>query len=218
MSTYYVILTDLGQASLTQAMGLGQTLDLTHIALGDGNGVVPTPTEADAALVNEVHRRGITSLTVDPVNPNWLIIEAVLPTDIGGWTIREVGIYDTDGVLFAIGNFPATYKPILAEGSAREMAVRIYVQVSNTAAVTLVVDPSVVFATRTYVDNSFVVHAASRNHPDATSSAKGFMRIATPAEATAGTDGSKAIVPATLAAALAAAAKTGRARRYFMGS
>lgn len=199
----YSILTSAGQARIIQAMSLGQTLDLTHIAVGDGGGVETTPTESATALVNEVHRRGITSLTTDQVNQNWLVIETVLPTNVGGWTMREVGVFDSDGVLFAIGSIGPIYKAMLAEGSGSEYRFKIYVQVSNAAAVTLVVDPSVTFATRPHVDAVLSSHAGSRNHPDATMLAKGFTRYATIAETQAAggtgpTVADRAIVPQAL--------------------
>ena len=89
---YYTLLTALGAAEWSNAQALGKTIALTHLALGDGNGAATTPTEAMTALVREVHRVTISSLSTDPQNPNWLVIEAVIPADIGGFTVREIGL------------------------------------------------------------------------------------------------------------------------------
>lgn len=164
--SFYTILTELGQAKLTQAVGLGVAVDLTQMALGDGGGEVVAPAESTTALVGEVYRAGINSLMIDPENPNWLIAEMVVPTDQGGWAVREVGVFDAAGSLFAVGNFPETYKPQLAEGSGRELTVRIYIEVSNAAAVTLKVDPTVTFATRTFVQQTMDQHVGA-NDPHA---------------------------------------------------
>lgn len=151
MSTYYTLLTAAGQARLTNALATGTTVQLTQIAVGDGNGNPVTPTESRTALVREVYRGGITRLQVDVSNPNWLIAELAIPMATGGWTIREIGLYDVNGTLIAYGNFPDSYKPILSEGSGKEVLVRMYVETSATAAVQLLIDPTVVLASRSWV-------------------------------------------------------------------
>lgn len=151
MSTYYTLLTAAGQAKLTNALALGTTVQITHIAVGDGNGNPVTPTEARTALVREVYRGAVNSLAVDASNPNWLIAEMAIPMASGGWTIREIGLFDVDGTLIAYGNFPDSYKPILSEGSGREVLVRMYLETSATSAVQLLIDPTVVLATRSWV-------------------------------------------------------------------
>jgi phage-related tail fiber protein len=198
--SYYTLLTSAGQDLLTQAMGMGQQIELISMAVGDGNGAFVAPSESQTALVNEVYRAGVASLTVDDENSNWLVAELVIPTDQGGFTIREIGLFDVDGNLFAVGNFPETYKPALAEGSGREITVRMTIQVSDTATVTLTIDQSVVFATRTYVHQKIQEHEQSRNHPDATTTAKGFVELATVAEATAGSSSTHSVTPAGLKA------------------
>lgn len=202
MSQFFTLLTATGQDLLTQAMGFGQQIELTTMAVGDGNGTATSPTEAQTTLKREVYRAGVSSLIVDPQNPHWLVAELVIPTDIGGWTIREIGLFDVNGNLFAVGNFPETYKPTLTDGSGREITVRMTIQVSDTASVTLTVDQSVVFATRTYVDSKMQAHEQSRNHPDATTTAKGFVEMATSAEVVAGTSTAHAVTPAGTKAAL----------------
>lgn len=201
---FYTVLTTKGQAKLAEAIGFGRTVDLTHIALGDGNGNTVVPTEGMTSLTREIYRASINSLTIDPQNPNWLVAELVIPTDVGGWTVREVGVFDVDGNLFAVGNFPETYKPQLAEGSGRELTVRIYIEVSSTNAVTLVVDPSITFATREYVESLVSQHESQGNHSSATTSSKGMVELATDEEAKSGIDTERAVTPAGLKTHVAA--------------
>lgn len=152
--TYYTLLTAVGAAALTNAIAAGTTVALTHLALGDGAGDPVTPTEAATALVHEVHRVPITSVTADPENPSWLVIEAVVPSTVGGWTVRELGLIAAAGTLIAIGNFPPTYKPVLAEGAGRDLLIRMIVETTNAAQVTLTLDPSVVVATNQAIVNA----------------------------------------------------------------
>lgn len=179
MPQFYTVLTDIGQSKLANAVALGQTIEITQLAVGDGGGSLPTPETIRTALVNEVRRAAINLSEVDDQNPSWVVVEQVLPPDVGGWTIREVGIFDVDGDLIGYGNYPETYKPVLAEGSSRTQTIRFVMEVSDTAAVTLKVDPSVVLATRGYADGLITDHEASRNHPAGTTSAKGMLRLAT---------------------------------------
>ncbi|MCE7627858.1 phage tail protein [Vibrio fluvialis] len=158
MSKFFTLLTAVGEAKLANAIALGQTVKFEKMALGDGNGELPVPDQNQTALVNEVRRELLNSVETDPDNPNWIVCEQVIPENVGGWTIREVGIYDVDGDLIAVGNFPETYKPILEEGSGRTQTVRLVLQVSATANVELKIDPSIVLATREYVDNKDKSH------------------------------------------------------------
>jgi phage-related tail fiber protein len=161
MSTYFCILTNVGTAKLANATALGQTLSLSKMALGDGGGSLPTPDQFQTSLVNEVRRELLNSVAIDADNPNWIVCEQVIPANEGGWTIRETGLYDEDGDLVAVGNFPETYKPVLEEGSGRTQTIRMVIQVSNAATVTLKIDPSVVLATREYVDEKDAAHIAA---------------------------------------------------------
>ncbi|KDM92902.1 phage tail protein [Photobacterium galatheae] len=153
MSTFFTILTKVGEAKLANATALGQTVKFAKLAIGDGNGQLPTPNQNQTVLVRELRREPLNLIDVDDQNPNWIICEQVIPENVGGWTIREVGIYDVDGDLIAVGNFPETYKPVLSEGSGRTQTIRVVLQVSSTASVELKIDPSVVLATRKYVDD-----------------------------------------------------------------
>lgn len=166
MSKFFTVLTKVGEAKLANATALGQTVQFEKLAIGDGNGALPVPDQNQTQLVNEVRRMPLNSVEIDENNPNWIICEQVIPEDVGGWTIREVGIYDVDGDLIAVGNFPETYKPILEEGSGRTQMVRVVLQVSATATVELKIDPSVVLATRQYVDIQDQKHEAKADpHP-----------------------------------------------------
>jgi len=146
------ILTDIGRAKMIAAVALGQSLEWSHMAVGDGGGAPITPDPNMTALVGEQYRASINTLTQDSANPNYLVAEMVIPTSVGGWTIHEVGVFDNLGALVCIASFPATYKPVVAEGSARELVVRIVVEMARTDVVELVIDPTMVLATHSYVE------------------------------------------------------------------
>lgn len=153
---YYAVLTNVGAAKLANATALGSQVEITQMAVGDGNGVLPTPNPAQTALVHELRRKPLNSLSIDPNNANQIIAEQVIPEDEGGWWIREIGLFDKDGDMIAVANCAETYKPQLQEGSGRVQVVRMILIVSSTAAVTLKIDPSVVLATRQYVDDQII--------------------------------------------------------------
>ncbi|MFJ3051819.1 phage tail protein [Pseudomonas nitroreducens] len=154
--TYYALLTTIGAGKLANATAQGTTLKITQLAVGDGGGTVPTPDAGRTALVNEVRRAPLNSLDVDPSNSSRIIAEQIIPADVGGWWLRELGLYDETGALVAYANCAPSYKPQLAEGSGRTQTVRMVLLVSNTSSVQLTVDPSVVLATRDYVDGAIV--------------------------------------------------------------
>ncbi|MGJ0624420.1 phage tail-collar fiber domain-containing protein [Xenorhabdus bovienii] len=176
MSTkYFALLTQLGADKLANAAALGTKIEITHMAVGDGGGSLPTPDTKQTKLINEKRRAAINTLSIDPKNTNQIISEQVIPESEGGWWIREIGLFDKDGILIAVGNCAESYKPQLQEGSGRTQTIRMILIVSSTESVTLKVDPSVVLATREYVDGSIQKHENSRNHPDATLKEKGFV-------------------------------------------
>lgn len=174
---YYAVLTNVGAAKLANATALGAQVEITQMAVGDGNGALPTPNPAQTALVHELRRSPLNTLSIDPNNANQIIAEQVIPEDVGGWWIREIGLFDKDGDMIAVANCAETYKPQLQEGSGRVQIVRMILIVSSTAAITLKIDPSVVLATREYVDDAIEAHAKSRNHPDATTKEKGLVQL-----------------------------------------
>ena len=153
---YFALLTNIGAAKLANATALGAQVEITQMAVGDGNGVLPTPNPSQTALVHELRRKPLNSLSVDPANDSQIIAEQVIPENEGGWWIREIGLFDKDGDMIAVANCAETYKPQLQEGSGRVQVVRVILIVSSTAAVTLKIDPSVVLATRQYVDDQII--------------------------------------------------------------
>lgn len=174
---YLALLTNIGAAKLAKATALGTKVEITQLAVGDGNGVLPTPNPAQTALVHELRRAPLNMLTVDPANASQIIAEQVIPEDVGGWWIREIGLFDKDGDMVAIANCAETYKPQLQEGSGRVQVIRVILIVSSTEAVTLKIDPAVVLATRQYVDSQLRAHEQSRNHPDASTTQKGIVQL-----------------------------------------
>lgn len=153
---YFALLTNIGAAKLANATALGSRLNITKMAVGDGGGTLPTPNPAQTALIHETRRAALNALSLDPKNPSQIIAEQVIPENEGGWWIREIGLFDDDDNLIAIANCPETYKPQLQEGSGRIQTVRMILIVSSTEAVTLKIDPAVVLATRSYVDNAVI--------------------------------------------------------------
>lgn len=156
---FFTILTSVGQAKIANAVALGQQIQLTEMALGDGNGNPVSPVQSQTGLVREVYRAQLNQLSTDQSNPNYIIAELVVPSEVGGWTVREVGLYDVDGNLIAVGNFPDTYKPQLSEGASRDMVVRVIIEVSNAASVQLKIDPSIVLASRQWVVSQFLLRS-----------------------------------------------------------
>ncbi|MDU1198723.1 phage tail protein, partial [Kluyvera ascorbata] len=153
---FFALLTNQGAAKLSNMAALGEKLEITSLAVGDGGGVSPTPNQAQTELVNERRRAQLNSLSVDEKNTSQIIAEQIIPESVGGWWIREIGLFDADGVLIAVANCPETYKATTEEGSGRTQVIRMMLTVSSTDAVTLKVDPSVVLATRQYVDSAVI--------------------------------------------------------------
>ncbi len=154
---YFALLTNQGVAKLANAAALGTKVDLKEMAVGDGGGTLPTPDPAQTKLIGEKRRAQLNSLSIDAANSSQIIAEQIIPESEGGFWIREIGVYDADGVLIAVANCAETYKPMLAEGSGRTQTVRMIIIVNSTSAVTLKIDPSVVLATRMYVDDGVIV-------------------------------------------------------------
>lgn len=153
---YFALLTSQGAAKLANAAALGTKIQITEMAVGDGGGTLPTPDAAQTKLIGEKRRASLNALTVDAANSSQIIAEQIIPESEGGFWIREIGLFDADGVLIAVANCAETYKPQLAEGSGRTQTVRMILIVNSTSAVTLKIDPAVVLATRQYVDNAVI--------------------------------------------------------------
>ncbi|AHY05782.1 phage tail protein [Serratia plymuthica] len=174
---YRALLTDQGKALLANAAATGQKLEITQMAVGDGGGTATIPSESQTKLVGEKRRAALNSLQVDTNSNNQVTAEQVIPEDAGGWWIRELGLYDKNGVLVAIANTPDTYKPLLAEGAGRTQVVRMVLLVKGDASAMIVADKTAVLVSRDTLDAAIAEHARSRNHPDATLLAKGFIQL-----------------------------------------
>lgn len=157
---FFALLTVIGANKLAKATALGTTLKITQMAVGDGGGMLPTPDTQQTKLVGEKRRAGLNTLFVDPKNDSQIIAEQVIPENEGGYWIREIGLFDDEGSLIAVGNCPETYKPQLQEGSGRTQTIRMILTVSHTESVELKVDPSVILATRESVNDA--IESASK--------------------------------------------------------
>lgn len=151
-SQFFAILTDIGRAKQANATALGTTWTFAQMAVGDANGTEPIPNSSQTKLINERRRAPLNQVKVDPANANVIIAEQIIPESVGGWWVRELGLYDAAGDMVAVANCAPTFKPLLAQGSGRTQVIRINLIVSNTANIELKIDPSVVLATREYVD------------------------------------------------------------------
>ncbi|WP_343552650.1 phage tail protein [Pantoea sp.] len=180
---YFALLTNQGAAKLANAAALGTKVDLKEMAVGDGGGTLPTPDPAQTKLIGEKRRAQLNSLSIDAANSSQIIAEQIIPESEGGFWIREIGLYDADGVLIAVANCAETYKPQLAEGSGRTQTVRMILIVNSTSAVTLKIDPSVVLATRKYVDDAVIevkayTDSVMKKHIDAANPHEQYLQTA----------------------------------------
>lgn len=154
------ILTNAGLAAVANATITQKQVNFAKLGVGDSNGAYYTPTQEATALRNQVWIGNASSVTTDPNNPNWIVVKAVIPGTVGGFEIRELGIFDENNVLLAIGKLPQTYKPIFSEGSTKELTIKAIFEVTNTSAVTLKIDPSVIYASEKYVDDKVSIVAS----------------------------------------------------------
>ncbi|HCC8019087.1 TPA: phage tail protein [Klebsiella pneumoniae] len=181
------LITVAGREKIASAIVSGNKVVFSQMSVGDGGGNATTPSDEQVSLVNECFRTQLNSLKLSDTE-NIIIAEMIIPPEVGGFTIREAALFDDAGICMAVANVPETYKPALTEGSGRFTILRIWLAVSSTDAVELVVDPGIVLATvedvidagneiKDYADEQLGEHAASRNHPDATLNEKGFTRL-----------------------------------------
>ncbi|WP_080965780.1 phage tail protein [Clostridium novyi] len=145
---FYTILTAIGKAKMANTTALGTKVNLTKFQVGDGNGTYYNPTEDQTGLKHKTWEGPISSITVDENNPNWIVIEVIIPSNVGGFMIREAGVFDDEGNMIAIGKYPETYKPVASNGSTKDLIIKMILEVSNTSSVTLKVDPTVILATQ----------------------------------------------------------------------
>ncbi|EFN6744257.1 phage tail protein [Escherichia coli O6] len=175
---FKTVITDTGAKKLARAAAPdGKPVRLTHMAVGDGGGTLPTPDSKQTRLVHEVWRHTVNRVILDATHQNRIIAELVIPPETGGFWIREIGVFDEHGDLIAVGNTAESYKPTVAEGSGRAQTFRTILTVSSTATVALTVDNTMVMATVDYVDDKLKEHEQSRRHPDASLTAKGFVQL-----------------------------------------
>ncbi|EIS4690007.1 phage tail protein [Escherichia coli] len=185
---FKTVITDTGAKKLAQAAAPdGKPVRLTHMAVGDGGGTLPTPDSKQIRLVHEVWRNTVNRVILDATHQNRIIAELVIPPETGGFWIREIGVFDEHGDLIAVGNTAESYKPTVAEGSGRAQTFRTILTVSSTATVALTVDNTMVMATVDYVDDKLKEHEQSRRHPDASLTTKGFTQLSSDTTSTSET-------------------------------
>lgn len=179
MSTKFkTIITTAGAEKLAAATVPGsKKVNITVMAVGDGGGTLPEPNAGQTKLINEVWRHALNKISLDSRNSNYIVAELVIPPEVGGFWMRELGLYDDEGALIAVANMAESYKPELAEGSGRAQTCRMVIIVSSIASVELSIDSTMVMATQDYVDDKLAEHEKSRNHPDATLNEKGFTQL-----------------------------------------
>ncbi|EOV2733861.1 tail fiber protein, partial [Salmonella enterica subsp. enterica serovar Javiana] len=179
MSTKFkTVITTAGAAKLAAAtMPGGKKINLNVMAVGDGGGKLPDPDAGQTQLVNEVWRHTLNKISQDNRYSNYIVAELLIPPEVGGFWMRELGLYDDEGTLIAVANMAESYKPELAEGSGRAQTCRMVIIVSSVESVTLSIDSTMVMATQDYVDDRLAWHEKSRRHPDATLKEKGFTQL-----------------------------------------
>ena len=189
MSTKFrTVITTAGAAKLAAATAPGgRKVNITTMAVGDGGGKLPVPDAGQTKLVNEVWRHTLNKISQDNRHSNYIIAELVIPPEVGGFWMRELGLYDDAGTLIAVANMAESYKPALAEGSGRSQTCRMVIIVSSVASVELTIDTTTVMATQDYVDDKIAEHEQSRRHPDASLTAKGFTQLSSATNSTSET-------------------------------
>ncbi|EET2791005.1 phage tail protein [Escherichia coli] len=185
---FKTVITTAGAAKLAAATAPGgRKVNITTMAVGDGGGKLPVPDAGQTGLIHEVWRHALNKISQDKRNSNYIIAELVIPPEVGGFWMRELGLYDDAGILIAVANMAESYKPALAEGSGRSQTCRMVIIVSSVASVELTIDTTTVMATQDYVDDKIAEHEQSRRHPDASLTAKGFTQLSSATNSTSET-------------------------------
>ncbi|BEN63143.1 hypothetical protein SMKC072_09650 [Serratia marcescens] len=195
MNKYKAIITTAGAAKIAAASAGGTQLKIVRMAVGDGNGTLPTPNPAQTKLVNEKYRAALNGLIIDKALKNHILAEMIIPANVGGFWLREMGLYDEAGTLIAVSNMAESYKPKLEEGSGRTQTLRMILIVSSTEAIQVIAGGDTVLATKDFVADAIAAHEKTRNHPDASTTAKGLVQLSS---ATTSTDETKASTPKAL--------------------
>ncbi|CAI1107397.1 Phage tail fibre repeat [Serratia ficaria] len=214
---FSTVITAIGAARLAEAASGGAPLVIKQMGVGDGGGALPVPEPSQTGLINETYRAALNKLSVSDQSDSIIEAEMIMPPTTGGYWLREVALFSDDGACIVVGNMPPTYKPLLSEGSGRFQIIRVLIEVSSDANVSLIADPSIVLATvesvqaaadgmKDYADRQLGLHEQSRNHPDATLAEKGFTQLS---NATDSDSENMAATPAAIKAAIAAAVREG---------
>lgn len=150
--SFYTILTSIGKAKIANSAGFGTKVNISKYKIGDSGGQYYEPTEQQTDLVHPVYEGKINNIKINEENPNWIYFELVLPANVGGFFIREYGIFDDEGDMIAIAKCPESYKPLLVDGAAKEMSLDLVLAVSNVEAVKLEIDRTLIFVTKNDFD------------------------------------------------------------------
>ena len=149
---FYTIITDIGKAKIANCISQATKVDFVKMKVGDGGGKYYNPIETQTDLINTVWEGDIGHVVVDKENPNWINIEVILPADVGGFMIREYGVFDSENNLLAIAKCAETYKPVAAEGSTKELNMKMILAISNIDSITLKIDPALMYAKKKDLD------------------------------------------------------------------
>lgn len=213
---FIALMTRKGSEKIASSVISGERVVFSQMSVGDGFGTPLATVENQVALINERFRTQLNSLKIVDESKNIISAEMIIPPEIGGFTIREAALFDDEGDCMAVASVPETYKPLLEEGSGRFTVLRIWLAVSSTETLDLIVEPGVVVATvedvitvgneaKDYTDNQLSEHARSRSHPDATLDEKGFTRLSNALDSD---DQTRAATPAAIKAAIASAIRS----------
>lgn len=152
-AVYQMIITNAGREAIASCVARQKHLRIAELAVGDGGGEAVSPKASQTALVREVYRGGIDKVLPLEDKPTYILAEKTIPSDVGGWTAREVGLYSDDGVLVAVGNMPASVKPAVADGTTREMIIRVVLEIGAESVCDIVIDSSILLDTGKYLAN-----------------------------------------------------------------
>ncbi|MHB8036034.1 phage tail protein, partial [Clostridium botulinum] len=149
---FYTLLTEIGKAKIANSAGFGSKINFVKMKVGDGGGSYYNPREDQEDLINTVWEGNITHVAIDEKNPNWINVEMMIPANIGGFMIREYGVFDEDNNMLAIAKCAESYKPLAEDGSTKELIMKMVLTVSNTENITLKIDPTIIFAKKSEIE------------------------------------------------------------------
>ncbi|OSB09040.1 phage tail protein, partial [Clostridium botulinum] len=149
---FYTLLTEIGKAKIANSAGFGSKINFVKMKVGDGGGSYYNPREDQEDLINTVWEGNITHVAIDEKNPNWINVEMMIPANVGGFMIREYGVFDEDNNMLAIAKCAESYKPLAEDGSTKELIMKMVLTVSNTENITLKIDPTIIFAKKSEIE------------------------------------------------------------------